>query len=98
MTIDIDLHDATLLAIHISWGNGTCTVELRHGTLGSCALMFSAVSYLALPRKQAWGPSASIDSFSHADSGRYEIQMQSGDIIEIEAEEVALTRSHNRCS
>ncbi|QBE63922.1 hypothetical protein [Pseudoduganella lutea] len=95
MTIDIDLHDATLLAVHISWENGTCTVELRHGTLGHCVLTFSAVSYLALPRKQACGPSVSINSFSRVGSGRYEIWMQSGDLIEIEAANVVLTQSNH---
>jgi hypothetical protein len=91
MIEDINLHDATLLTVRISWEDGTCAAEIRHGTLGTCVLTFSSVSYLTMPRKQGWGPSASINSFSKASSGRYAIEMQSGDLIEIEAADVVLT-------
>lgn len=93
MIQDIDLHDATLLAVQVDWEDGTCTAEIRHGTAGSCVLRFSAVSHLTLPRKQGWGPSVSINSFSRASSGLYEIEMQSGDVIEIEAADVVLIPS-----
>lgn len=88
-----DLHDATLLAVHVSWEAGTCVADIQHGTLGRCVLTFSAVSHLTLPRKQSWGRSVSINSFSVPGSGHYEIEMQSGDLIKIEARDAVLTRA-----
>ena len=87
----MDLHDALLLGFRLGWDDGTCIVDLRHATLGSCCLTFSAVSHLVFPRRRDWGPSSSIHAFSQAGNGQYEIEMQSGDVIRVEAADVALT-------
>jgi hypothetical protein len=93
MAEDVNLHDATLVAVRVIWADGTCIVEVDHGTLGICVLTFSAMSHLTLPRKQSWGRSVSINSFSMPSSGQYEIEMQSGDLIRIEAAEMTLATS-----
>ena len=90
MIEDVDLHDATLIALRVRWEDGTCFADVQHGTLGSCVLTFSAGSHLALPRTQSWGRSVSINSFAMPSNGQYEIEMQSGDLIRIEAAAVAL--------
>ena len=92
MIEDVDLHDATLITLCVSWEDGTCVVEIEHGALGSCVLTFAAVSHLSLPRKQTWGRSVSISSFSAPNSGQYEIEMQSGDLIRIEAADMTFAR------
>lgn len=94
----IDLHDATLIAVRVSWEDGKCVVNIEHGTLGKCVLTFSAVSHLTLPRKQSWGRSLSINSFSVPSSGQYEIKMQSGDLIKIEAIDAVLTTAGQSAS
>ena len=81
----VEWHDATLIAMRLGWDDGTCVADIDHGTLGRCMLTFSEVSHLTLPRKQGWGRSVSINSFSVPTSGQYEIEMQSGDLIKIEA-------------
>lgn len=88
MIDDIDLHDATLVAIHLTWAEGTCVLTLRHGQLSNCTLTFTGVSDLVLPRAQPWGPSHSIDSVSQRVNGKYEIEMQSGDLFTIDANDV----------
>jgi hypothetical protein len=93
MTENLNLHDATLVAVRVHWADGTCIVEVDHGTLGICFLTFSAMTLLTLPRKQSWGRSVSINSFSMPSTGRYEIEVQSGDLIIIEASEMTLTAS-----
>jgi hypothetical protein len=93
MTEHPSLHDATLVSLRVNWADGTCIAEVEHGTLGRCVLTLSAMSYLTLPRKQSWGRSISINSFSMPSSGQYEIEMQSGDLIRIEASEMTLTTS-----
>jgi hypothetical protein len=90
---DVDLHDATLVALRVNWADGTCVAELKHGMLGGCVLTFSAVSHLTLPRKQSWGRSISINSFSMSSRGQYEIEMQSGDLIKIEASAMVFATS-----
>jgi hypothetical protein len=92
-TENVNLHDATLVAVRVNWADGTCIVELDHGTLGICLLTFSTMSHLTLPRKQSWGRSVSINSFSMPSNGRYEIEVQSGDLIIIEASEMTLATS-----
>jgi hypothetical protein len=64
MIQDVDLHDATLIAVRVIWEDGICVVDIQHGTLGRCVLTFSEVWHLTLPRKQSWGRSVSINSFS----------------------------------
>ena len=91
ITENVNLHDATLVAVRVNWADGTCIVEVDRGTLGICLLTFSATSHLTLPRKQSWGRSVSINSFCMPSSGRYEIEVQSGDLIIIEASEMTLT-------
>lgn len=86
----VDLHDATLLAMHIVWAEGSCLARLRHGVLGECVLAFSALSFLELPRKQLWGPSASIAAFGKDADSEYRIDLQSGDCIRIRAADAAL--------
>jgi hypothetical protein len=82
---EVDFHDATLLAVRVDWTDGCCVVDVKHGNLGPCSLVFSALTQLTLPRKQSWGPSGSIDELSVQGKGRYEIRMQSGDTIGIDA-------------
>lgn len=90
-----DLHDASLVRVQVDWAGGTCTADILHGTAGACALAFSEVSHVILPRQQAWGRrSVSINAFRQAGSGHYEIEMQSGDVIVIDAREVRLVAGH----
>lgn len=91
MIEDFGLHDATLIAVHLVWPDGTCIMTVSHSQLSDCTLTFTGVSNLALPRTQPWGRSQSINSASERNKGQYEIEMQSGDLIKIDANAVALT-------
>jgi hypothetical protein len=90
MIDDFGLHDATLVAVHLTWADGTCVMMVRHSQLSDCTLTFTGVSNLVLPRTQPWGPSQSINSVSQQSNGQYEIEMQSGDVFRIEASDVKL--------
>lgn len=91
MIEDFDLHDATLVTVHLVWADGTCIMTIRHSQSPDCTLAFTGVSNLTLPRTQPWGPSQSINSASQRNKGQYEIEMQSGDLIKIDASDVKLT-------
>lgn len=91
MIEDLGLHDATLVAVHLVWADGKCVMTVGHSQLSDCILTFTGVTNLTLPRTQPWGRSQSINSASERDKGQYEIEMQSGDLIKIDADDVALT-------
>ena len=84
-----DLHDATLVGIDFAWQSGECTVSIR-GHSARWALTFAAVSNLALPRELPWGPSQSINAMVETSKGRFEIEMQSGDVLRIDADSVSV--------
>lgn len=90
MIEEFGLHDAVLIAVHMAWENGTCVMTIRHTQLADCTLTFTGVSNLCLSRTQPWGPSQSINSAAQRSKGQYEIEMQSGDRVKIEATAVVL--------
>jgi hypothetical protein len=93
MIEDFDLHDATLVDVHLEWAEGACTMTLRRSVLQNCYLKFTGVSQLSLPRAQPWGPSQSINAAYMRNTGQYEIEMQSGDLIQIDASALTITGS-----
>lgn len=80
---DLELHDATLKMIQLSWSEMECrlSVTTQHG---SAELVFSGVTHVDVPMEQPWGPSASINA-QRATPGAFEIEMQSGDLVRINA-------------
>jgi len=83
----LQLHDATLLEIHFDWALGVCVAKFLGGPSfpGCLSLTWTNVEEIVVPRKYEWGESVSVlDAILHG-SDRYEIQMQSGDLIAIVA-------------
>jgi hypothetical protein len=83
-----ELHDATLLHLTANWQKGEVRVALR--ALGSRLVTIVAANMTLLnwPRLQPWGESASVNEVrvqTANDPRRLEIEMQSGDVIVIEA-------------
>jgi hypothetical protein len=91
------LHDATLIRIALLWEEGKFIVQLRTGSPSFPQVQILAVrgQYLECPRRHPWGESVSINEIRgplHTANGskRLEIEMQSGDVIVLEAEEFQL--------
>jgi hypothetical protein len=81
----LPLHDASLAAIHISWAAARCDLRLRPVSLPSHLLVFDGFTNIELPRRESWGPSSSVNSLAQPREGLFEIELQSGDTIRIEA-------------
>jgi len=81
----LPLHDATLAAICIDWDAARCDVRLRPVGLSSHLLVFEGFTHIELPRRQVWGPSSSINTVAQPREGLFDIELQSGDVIRIEA-------------
>lgn len=81
----LPLHDAVLSSIHLRWDDGQCTLRLRPVGQPQHLLVFDGCSHIALPRRANWGPSPAVLAQGQPGEGRFEIAMQSGDTLEIEA-------------
>lgn len=82
----MNLHDATLVGITLDWAAGHLTMELQTAS-GPTAIRASGVIGVEVPRHQPWGPSVSVNEVRLGDQ-RLEIEMQSGDRIVGEAQEL----------
>ncbi len=85
----LPLHDAVLSHIEYLWQQKLCRIQLSAFTeAGQNAkphrLEFQGVTKVSFPHDESWGPSSSVFSNSLAE-GKYQLQMQSGDLIEVVA-------------
>lgn len=99
MTIEslAGLHDATLESMELRWSSGEAVLRIRTGdtTHPQRVVVASAVRRLHCDRELPWGFSVSINDVrgpvaSGGDTSVLEIEMQSGDLIRIEAVEFSL--------
>ncbi|XXT17235.1 hypothetical protein WME94_44120 [Sorangium sp. So ce429] len=86
------LHDATLETIELRWESGEVRLRVRTGDSEQPQLVVvaSSVRRMECERQLPWGFSASINevrgpSPAEGELARVEIEMQSGDVIRIEA-------------
>lgn len=94
MDIYHKLHDAFLDRLVVDWGHATGSIELEIDEGIVRSLRFSGLSYLTIPRQEPWGPSSWINAVEGpkgVDNGvQLRIEMQSGDVIEIVAQDFLL--------
>ena len=86
---DLPLHDAALVTIEVLWSEKLCRVQLsafvEHGQPATPHLLeFHGVTKLAISHNESWGPSQYILGSAEV-NGIYQLKMQSGDDIEVEA-------------
>jgi hypothetical protein len=93
------LHDATLVALRAEWGDGLAVVCLVLGAPweGPWQIEASEVRRIVCPREQPWGPSVSVNEVRLSDRSAegcqtLEVEMQSGDILRIEARSFQIGR------
>ena len=90
------LHYATLIAVTAEWQSGEARVRVRLSQEPALVaeIVVAGSRLLRCPRAQPWGPSASINEVRilrlAEDRSRVEIEVQSGDVIEIDGERVEL--------
>jgi len=90
-----DLHDATLTGLEVDWANGElrCNFRVSMGEKRNVRLLAHGLTFLKCPRRLPWGRSVSVNS-ANADTLEngilLSIEMQSGDLIEANVENVTL--------
>ena len=81
----LPLHDALLAFVYISWEAARCDLRLCPVGLSDHLLVFEGFTHLEFPRRESWGPSSSINTLAQPHEGAFGIELQSGDVIRIEA-------------
>src|SRR5688572_13699951 len=81
----VPVHDSTLTGVRFDWANARCILSVVPVGLDSHQLVFSGVSELHIPRHEPWGPSKSVNVLRERESGVFEVELQSGDVLRIVA-------------
>lgn len=89
------MHDWTLKRIEFDWHAARVTLDLEDSNCTMRTLTADGVQDLQVPRFNAWGPSVSVNEVSEvvpisSELQRLNIQMQSGDVIQILAQRFVL--------
>lgn len=86
------MHDFTLLNIKVEWATGVAKVTLLNGNSTEVVIHIDGLIMMRIPRLNEWGMSVSINTAKLGSSScgnmSMNIEMQSGDIIEIIAEKI----------
>lgn len=88
---DWPLHDAVLTQVSLDWQSGTCAIFAAcfvdpRAPARPCRLEFTSVRGVSVQRLAPWGRSVHINGHRRDPGGLFEIEVQSGDLIVIDAE------------
>ena len=81
----LPLQDAVLADVRFDWQAARCTCSFLPVDLAQHVLVFSGVTELHVPCRQPWGPSGAILGVHEVQTGTFEIELQSGDVLRIAA-------------
>ena len=95
--VDWPLHDAVLREIVVDWKSQSCRIHVSaflepNARAVPCTLTWRGVKEVRVPMFQPWGRSIFINSQAKESPNRYLIEVQSGDVIIIEADEGGFER------
>lgn len=90
------MHDWTLVRIWFDWQHARVTIDLEDLSFTVRTLVAEGVRELRVPKANEWGPSVSVnqvaeDEAEHGQGRCLRIEMQSGDVIQLVAERIALS-------
>jgi hypothetical protein len=89
------MHDWTLVSVSFDWARGSVHCALRNYESKTVSLIAEKVYSLHVPRLEEWGPSVSIQAVIgpltiDGERQKLQVEMQSGDVIEIVAQKFVL--------
>jgi len=80
-----DFHYALLQSVSIEWGKRQCIISIETAS-SFFEIRLSAIRHVTVPYLEPWGPSSHVNKFHFTDPSHLEIEMQSGDRLNFEAE------------
>jgi hypothetical protein len=89
------MHDWTLIRISTAWKEAEVTFEFKDETSSIRTIKASGFHRLVVPRLNEWGPSGSVNHIIGPEllpdgTHHLQIQMQSGDMLELIAQNIAM--------
>ncbi len=90
------MHDWTFIGLNFDWQSACADLEFEDVKAKKRTLRAERVRLIEAPRENEWGPSVSVNEASEASgpdgTGRMlRIEMQSGDVIRVWADQVTMT-------
>lgn len=79
----------------IDWEKSTLVIKFLNNNSLPVDIIFKSIKYINIPKWDEWGESVSVNKFNLKNDATYkniEIEMQSGDIINIIANNVIMPR------
>lgn len=89
------MHDWTLVSIQTEWKNANILITFRNESSEEVTLTAEKFTNLHIPKRDEWGESISVNEVSEVKQlpdGNHQItiEMQSGDVLSIEAAKIHL--------
>lgn len=81
----LPLHDLAFETMEFRWEAGSVALRFKRESPPSRLLTFTGVGSLELSRNFPWGRSSSVNSIRQTAEDRFDIEMQSGDVVGIRA-------------
>jgi hypothetical protein len=91
----IDLHDAVLDEVRFDWKLARLEMLFSAG-IGRVVLTAESATSVNIPCRMPWGPSSQVNTVTVGPSGgvmQIEIEMQSGDTLQVQAKSVVIARA-----
>jgi hypothetical protein len=83
------MHDWVLVSINLSWASAKVEIEFVDSESKRRKMVAEDLSFINIPRRSPWGGSVSVNEVSREtveeNRVRLLIEIQSGDVIELEA-------------
>ena len=79
----------------IDWEKSTLVIKFLNNNSLPVDIIFKSIKYINIPKWDEWGESVSVNKFNLKNDATYkniEIEMQSGDVINIIANDVIMPR------
>lgn len=89
------MHDWVLLQITFDWESGGLSIQFKNEDSTVISLIAKDTKNLLVPRRENWGQSINVNEVNgpflfDKNTKKVEIEMQSGDLIEIIASEIIM--------
>lgn len=89
------MHDWTFVTLVVEWPKGVVTITLKNSSSAEVFIIAEGLTDLKVPKRESWGESVSINVVNGPkilDNGNsyLSIEIQSGDVIEIEAKSISI--------
>lgn len=91
--MNISMHDWTLLSLLVDWREGQLVIKLLNNKSEQVLIKANGVKLINIPKSDEWGESVSVNEVIELGKNphgfeKMKIEIQSGDVIEVVAEEI----------